>query len=672
MGTLLAKLWSGSSNKNALHNKPSITKSMVESDHLETEPSIQTESEKLPPCTCAELEVQEKLTPVIYTTVLETTVEVARENENIEVENSDSNVNGEDQGVFEIETNLWSPDVEDAITKIQAGIRGYLVRKQIRVLQQQTKDDKSSQLHEEEKYTENIIPPPPETYEPEQEKTRINGDDKSLDIPSQAAERLMDLKSSLEVSIDKDSSDEHLILHPTATLPPPLLEMLPKNVIEDHLSASNFESYEIEVEAATKIQAAYRGYKLRKTISHEPSPAPSPTNEPQNFFETQNPDDEIGVEISPSIQENIGANASEMEKEKEIIEKQIDELKESHDIVENSDNRENRIQLSVIPQENVENNFSSTQTCDISSKPIETSILPSPQIEETVEKCEEIEPQIKSEDLTSIPDICLTRNDEHSTPQEEKTLSSFAEPPVPRGSVDFDLLADMKPPRESEIVDKIESSIQNSDIETQKMNTGDELCLRPSKSRELDRKESADSDIMLLTDEFISKQGSSNLIECPSPPDFQFSDPSQDLKLFDSFKTGMENIPGMSSQLIDIKDETVPSSPFDQPTLGAPIQSSSSSSSGAGCNNDEMSAVLKKAEHLAPQVAMFSPDPILNPSSLDAGDDSELIALASNNSEDEELDSLSVAEPDFRPRSPNPYDGGKKRRRGKKAKTHLN
>lgn len=67
---------------------------------------------------------------------------MARDNDDSAVENVDSAINEEDQGAFEIETNLWNPDVEDAITKIQAGIRGYLVRKQIRVLQQQTKDGK--------------------------------------------------------------------------------------------------------------------------------------------------------------------------------------------------------------------------------------------------------------------------------------------------------------------------------------------------------------------------------------------------------------------------------------------------------------------------------------------------------------------------------------------------
>jgi len=71
---------------------------------------------------------------------LETTVEATRETEEVDRGIDNLNTNENDQGAFEIETNLWSPDVEDAITKIQAGIRGYLVRKQIRVLQQQTRD----------------------------------------------------------------------------------------------------------------------------------------------------------------------------------------------------------------------------------------------------------------------------------------------------------------------------------------------------------------------------------------------------------------------------------------------------------------------------------------------------------------------------------------------------
>jgi len=163
---------------------------------------------------------------------------------------------------------------------------------------------------------------------------------------------------------------------------------------------------------------------------------------------------------------------------------------------------------------------------------------------------------------------------------------------------------------------------------------------------------------MLLTAEFISKQGSSNLTDCPTPPVFQFSDPTEDLQIPDHIDL-IYNPLKSPSQILEIKNETVPSSTLNQPTLEISTLCST-----------EMSADLKKAEDSQPSVSQaltLSPDPILNPSS-DVDDDTELIALASNNSS-EECESLPTTGRDFCPRRPNPFNRRTKRR-GKKNKSH--
>ncbi|CAG2170529.1 unnamed protein product, partial [Oppiella nova] len=53
---------------------------------------------------------------------------------------------------IEVETNLFAPEVEDAVIKIQAGVRGYLVRKQVKEL-------KNNAVNDDEEDTP-VVPPP--------------------------------------------------------------------------------------------------------------------------------------------------------------------------------------------------------------------------------------------------------------------------------------------------------------------------------------------------------------------------------------------------------------------------------------------------------------------------------------------------------------------------------
>ncbi len=41
---------------------------------------------------------------------------------------------------IEIETNLFTPEVEDAVVKIQAGVRGYLTRKHVNEMKRDIDD----------------------------------------------------------------------------------------------------------------------------------------------------------------------------------------------------------------------------------------------------------------------------------------------------------------------------------------------------------------------------------------------------------------------------------------------------------------------------------------------------------------------------------------------------
>lgn len=41
---------------------------------------------------------------------------------------------------IEIDTNLFTPEVEDAVVKIQAGVRGYLARKHVNELKKDIED----------------------------------------------------------------------------------------------------------------------------------------------------------------------------------------------------------------------------------------------------------------------------------------------------------------------------------------------------------------------------------------------------------------------------------------------------------------------------------------------------------------------------------------------------
>ena len=53
----------------------------------------------------------------------------------------EDNLQNNQQDMVEIETNLFSPDVEEAAVKIQAGFRGYLARKHIKELKSENEDN---------------------------------------------------------------------------------------------------------------------------------------------------------------------------------------------------------------------------------------------------------------------------------------------------------------------------------------------------------------------------------------------------------------------------------------------------------------------------------------------------------------------------------------------------
>ena len=72
---------------------------------------------------------------------MEATVSDARANEEQERINA-----AEAPGPFEIDTDLLSPEIEEAVIKIQANVRGYLTRKQYRGVTPDRSVETSQQL----------------------------------------------------------------------------------------------------------------------------------------------------------------------------------------------------------------------------------------------------------------------------------------------------------------------------------------------------------------------------------------------------------------------------------------------------------------------------------------------------------------------------------------------
>ena len=69
---------------------------------------------------------------MIYTTTFETQVDAAPPPPPPPTPPKAQQESFDDSEMIEIDTNLYTPEVEEAIVKIQAGIRGYLTRKSLK------------------------------------------------------------------------------------------------------------------------------------------------------------------------------------------------------------------------------------------------------------------------------------------------------------------------------------------------------------------------------------------------------------------------------------------------------------------------------------------------------------------------------------------------------------
>ncbi|XP_053214948.1 FK506-binding protein 5-like isoform X2 [Panonychus citri] len=257
----------------------------------------------------------------VYKTVLEATVSDATVNE------EEARINAaEAPGPFEIETDLLSPEIEEAVIKIQANVRGYLTRKLYRGVTPDRSVETSQQpsnvvgqsqepieSSHNEQSSSGILAPPPSFSDTPKEFPLDHDDNKTAASQGkQIADKLIELEKqvSQQEAINKP-------LESTSTVFKTVDEVISKKEKRenfnhdigkvdykqssvdcvgeklktqyennDHVQqVNNSSERQLEIpsietsectgpeEAAIKIQAAFRGYQVRKTISRETSPS---------------------------------------------------------------------------------------------------------------------------------------------------------------------------------------------------------------------------------------------------------------------------------------------------------------------------------------------------------------------------------------------------------------
>ncbi|XP_025016176.1 nucleoprotein TPR isoform X2 [Tetranychus urticae] len=279
----------------------------------------------------------------IYKTVLETTVSDANANEEEERKKAE-----EAPGPFEIETDLLSPEVEEAVIKIQANVRGYLTRKQYRATPERSIEKPSSQVNQEQTESTNeassgILAPPP-SFSDTPKELPLDEANQTANQGKRIAEKLIELEKQVsqaaepydkrpaedretnsrqldDQKVNISNDDQSITVRSNesngAEGNSNDLKLLQIPSIETDLSESSAPE-----EAATKIQAAFRGYQVRKTISREASPMRSRDKTDDKGSEL---DEFADKEGKVNLRERVSTSAQDPERESILVLDQLEE-----------------------------------------------------------------------------------------------------------------------------------------------------------------------------------------------------------------------------------------------------------------------------------------------------------------------------------------------------------
>ena len=226
----------------------------------------------------------------------------------------------------EIDIDLDAPETQEAATKIQASFRGSQARKEVQKMKETKEADEKAQVAEIPA-TENIeeeIDIDLDAPETQEAATKIQASFRG----SQARKEVKKMKKATEVTEDvskvvQEGAEEAQID-----------EKYIEKTAEENEEVIDIDLNDPEVEAAaTKIQAGFKGMKTRKEISEMQKTDIDMSNEPKKVAEVKDTEDEIDIDLNdPEVAEaatKIQAGYKGMKTRKKMRSKQEEIVSET-------------------------------------------------------------------------------------------------------------------------------------------------------------------------------------------------------------------------------------------------------------------------------------------------------------------------------------------------------